>query len=58
MSPDEHECLDFKQNIQPLTDEYLAIMSNAAALADERHATVLVGVAEQRDSGGDLRADR
>ena len=48
-SPDEHECLDFKANAHPLTDEYLAMMANAAALAGETHATVLVGVTEHKD---------
>jgi hypothetical protein len=50
MSPDEHEFLDFKRDISPLTADYLAIMANAAALGGESHATVLVGVAEERDS--------
>ncbi len=50
MSPDEHACLDFKANINPLTDEYLAMMANAAALGSEPYAIVLVGVAEERDA--------
>jgi hypothetical protein len=32
LSPDEHDCLDFKETVDPLTDEYMAMMANAAAL--------------------------
>jgi hypothetical protein len=49
-SPDETETLDFKENINPLTDEYLTAMANAAALRQEPYATVLVGVAEAKDA--------
>lgn len=58
MSPDEHDCLDFKEIVAPLTDEYMAMMANAAALRDEEHATVLVGVAEEKDSATGLTSGR
>ncbi len=48
-SPSEGECVDFKENSEPLTAEYMSAMANAAALAGEDHATVLVGVAEVKD---------
>ena len=49
LSPDENEWLEFKENSRPLNDSYLSVMANAAALADENHATIVIGVAEDKD---------
>lgn len=48
-SPGEHDYLDFKEDSSSLSAGDIAAMANAAALAGESHATMLIGVGEKED---------